>query len=59
MGVSVAVLLLLTNGKELASFLGIRGSWSFAIYGVIAALVALVLLTVRPRALSPAASEAQ
>jgi uncharacterized membrane protein YfcA len=54
MGVAVASLLLLTNGKELAAFAGIRGEWSFAIYGVIAALVALVLLTVRPRALSPA-----
>lgn len=59
MGVSVAVLLLLTNGKELAAFAGLRGSWSFAIYGAIAALVAIVLLTVRPRALSPAPSQAQ
>jgi len=59
MGVSVAALLLLTNGKELAAFVGIRGAWSWAIYAGIAALVAFVLVTLRPRALSPAASDAQ
>jgi uncharacterized membrane protein YfcA len=59
MGVAVAALLLLTNGKELAGLAGIRGSWSFAVYAGIAGLVALVLVTVRPRALSPVASDAQ
>jgi uncharacterized membrane protein YfcA len=59
MGIAVAVLLLLTNGRELASFGGIRGVGTWAIYGGIAALVALVLLTVRPRAPLPAPSDAQ
>jgi uncharacterized membrane protein YfcA len=60
MGIAVASLLLLTNGRELAAFGGLRGNWSFAIYGAVAALVALVLVIVRPRAeLRAAPSDAQ
>lgn len=59
MGVAVASLLLLTNGKELAALVGIRGSLTWAIYAGIAALVAFAVVALRPRTLSPAPSDAQ
>jgi uncharacterized protein len=54
LGVSVATLLLLTNGRELAAWGGIsKGPWVWVMYGAIAAFVAIVLLlATRVRALS-------
>ena len=59
MGIAVAALLLLTNGKELAAAGGVRGAWTWAVYAGIAALVAFALVALKPRTLSPAPSDAQ
>jgi uncharacterized protein len=54
LGIAVASLLLLTNGRELAAWSGIsKGPWVWALYGGIVAFIAIVLLlATRVRALS-------
>jgi uncharacterized protein len=53
LGVSVATLLLLTNGRELAAWSGIsKGPWVWALYGGIVGFIGIVLLATRLRTLS-------
>ena len=53
LGIAVASLLLLTNGRELAAWSGLaKGPWVWALYGGIVGFIGIVLLATRLRALS-------
>ena len=57
MGVAVAVLLLLTNARELAAWSGLaKGPWVWALYAGVVGVIAIVLLAWRPRAVSAAST---
>jgi hypothetical protein len=57
MGIAVAALLLLTNARELAAWSGLsKGPGVWALYVAVVGVIGLVLLALRPRAVSPAAT---
>lgn len=56
MGIAVAGLLLLTNARELASWVGVSGPFLWAVHVAILAVVVLALVVPRSRALGTASS---